>query len=53
METQTLRTDLPMWLVGGGRVGGVVERVRWKCYYHRYIANGNLLCDSGNSNGAL
>ena len=40
--------------VDGGRKerGGCTERVTWKLTlpYAKYIANGNLLFDSGNSN---
>ena len=52
METETLRTDLWTRLGGAkGRVGGMV-RVTWKhtLPYVKYIVNGNLLYDSGNSN---
>ena len=50
MEKQTQRIDVDMGR--GEERMRCMESVTWKLTlpYVKYIANGNLLCDSGNSN---
>ena len=50
MEKQTQKTDL--WTQGGGETGRCMQRVTWKLTlpYVKWIANGNFLYVSGNSN---
>ena len=43
----------PMDMVEGEEAEGEMERVTWKLTipYVKHTASGDLLCDSGNSNG--
>ena len=52
MEKQTQKTDLRTRGEGERERVRCMERVTWKLTlpYVKQIANGNLLCDSGNSN---
>ena len=52
MEKQTQTANLWTWVEGRKERVRCLERVTWKLTipYVKYIANGNLLWDSGNSN---